>query len=133
MKWRRIAGFTLIELLVVIAVDVSWTGGPPNGVFAYQGTTNLGAADGLSTTNVSSPASAKPPTLAAVTDGTSNTIAFGEWKTGTGNPNVLTIPQSIAFVGSYPPGITGNTPTMSMPARGAGSPTLEESTRCDNL
>ena len=85
--------------------NASWTGGPPNGVFAYQGATNYGPADGQSTTNVPSPASIRPPTLASIMDGTSNTIAFGEWITGTGNPSVLTIPQSITFVGSYPPGI----------------------------
>jgi prepilin-type N-terminal cleavage/methylation domain-containing protein/prepilin-type processing-associated H-X9-DG protein len=98
--------------------DVSFTNGPPNGLFAYQGTTNLGAADGLSTTNVPSSASARPPTLAAITDGTSNTVAFGEWKTGTGNLSAVTIPQDVIFVGQYPPGISRNTPLMQMPAGG---------------
>ena len=100
--------------------DVSWTGGPPNGLFAYQGSTNLGAADGLTTTNVPSPASVRPPTIASVTDGTSNTIAIGEWRTGTGNPSVLTIPQTIVFIGAFPQGVVRGTPTMQMPAGSAG-------------
>jgi prepilin-type processing-associated H-X9-DG protein len=100
--------------------DVSYTGGPPNGLFAYQGTTNLGAANGLSTTNVASAASSRPITLAAITDGTSNTVAFGEWKTGTGIQNVLTIPQTGVFIVSYPPGITRNTPLMQMPGGAVG-------------
>ena len=103
--------------------DTSWTGGPPNGLFAYQGSTNIGSAEGtngLTTTQVPSPASTRPPTLASISDGTSNTVAFGEWKTGTGNVNVVTIPQTIAFVGSYPPGITRNTPQMQMPAGAVG-------------
>ena len=103
--------------------DASWTGGPPNGLFAYQGSTNIGSAEGtngLPTCQVPSPASTRPQTLASITDGTSNTVAFGEWKTGTGNVNVVTIPQTIAFVGSYPPGITRNTPQMQMPAGAVG-------------
>jgi prepilin-type N-terminal cleavage/methylation domain-containing protein/prepilin-type processing-associated H-X9-DG protein len=98
--------------------DVSFPGGPPNGLFAYQGTTNMGAADGLSTTNVPNAASARPPTLAAITDGTSNTVAFGEWKTGSGNLAAVTIPQDIIFVGQYPPAVTRNTPQMQMPLGG---------------
>jgi prepilin-type N-terminal cleavage/methylation domain-containing protein/prepilin-type processing-associated H-X9-DG protein len=40
--------------------------------------------------------------LAAVTDGTSNTVAFGEWKIGDGNPNQLTMPTDVSFIGTYP-------------------------------
>ena len=32
-------------------------------------------------------------TLAGITDGTSNTVAFGEWRMGTGNPNVAAPPR----------------------------------------
>jgi len=99
--------------------DASFAGGPPNGLFAYQGSTNGGLA-GLTPTQVPSPTSTRPQTLASITDGTSNTVAFGEWKTGTGNVNVVTIPQTIVFVGSYPPGITRNTPQMQMPAGAVG-------------
>src|SRR5262249_43680786 len=85
--------------------DASYTGGPPNGVFAYQGATRA-----TTYTLVANATSFKPPTLASVTDGTSNTVAFGERKTGTGNLNVVTIPQDIIiFLGSgFPPGITRN-------------------------
>jgi prepilin-type N-terminal cleavage/methylation domain-containing protein/prepilin-type processing-associated H-X9-DG protein len=79
--------------------DSSRTGGPPNGIFAYikQG-------------------GGRPVTLAAITDGTSNTIAFGEWVVGDGNDVLLSIPSDIIFVGAYPPGVTRNTPLMSLPA-----------------
>jgi prepilin-type processing-associated H-X9-DG protein len=75
--------------------------GPPNGVFQYVGT--LGEAIGIS----------------KITDGTSNTIALGEWKTGTGQINTVTIPTDIIFVGQYPPGVKRDTPLMSMPAGAA--------------
>jgi prepilin-type N-terminal cleavage/methylation domain-containing protein/prepilin-type processing-associated H-X9-DG protein len=81
--------------------DASFTGGPPNGIFGlFRG-------------------GARPTTLAGVTDGTSNTAAFGEWRTGSGNINQITIPTDTVFVGAFPPGVTRNTPAVSMPAGGA--------------
>jgi prepilin-type processing-associated H-X9-DG protein len=99
--------------------DSSFTGGPPNGLFAYQGTSSQMQGNGNSITTIPSNTSAKPPTLAAITDGTSNTVAYGEWKTGTGNLNTVTIPQDIIFTGQYPPGDTRNTPMMQMHLGGA--------------
>jgi prepilin-type N-terminal cleavage/methylation domain-containing protein len=46
------------------------TGGPPNGLFQYVGTLGNGRIG-----------------IRDVMDGTSNTIAFGEWKLGSGNLN----------------------------------------------
>ncbi|MEA2632847.1 MAG: hypothetical protein QOE66_3066 [Chloroflexota bacterium] len=74
----------------------------PNGVFALI-TKNGG----------------QPATIAGISDGTSNTIAFGEWRTGSGNLNVVRIPTDAVFVGSFPPGVTRGTSGVSMPAGGA--------------
>jgi prepilin-type N-terminal cleavage/methylation domain-containing protein/prepilin-type processing-associated H-X9-DG protein len=78
------------------------TSGPPNGPFFYYG--QYGS----------------PVGIASITDGTSSTIAFGEWKTGTGIASQVTIPTDIVFLGSFPSGVSRNTPQTSMPA-GAGS------------
>ncbi len=84
--------------------DFGQTGGPPNGVFGlFQG-------------------GARPTSLASINDGTSNTAAFGEWRTGDGNVNIITIPTDCVFVGMFPPGVTRNSPTMSLPAGAAGFP-----------
>jgi prepilin-type processing-associated H-X9-DG protein len=79
------------------------TGGAPNGIFFY---TN--PAGGLQTVGYRD-----------IRDGSSSTIGFGEWKIGDGNPNLITIPTDIVFLGTYPPGVTRNTPQMNMPV-GAG-------------
>ncbi len=68
-------------------------GSAPNGIFAY-----LPANSGTT-----------PVTLAGITDGTSNTVAFGEWRIGTGNAN-MTSPQDIALAAGLPPGCGGELP-----------------------
>ena len=73
------------------------SGGPPNGVFEYVG--DKGRTHGLR----------------EITDGSSNTIAFGEWRTGSGNPNVTTIPTDIIFLGSFPAGTKRNDGTLGSP------------------
>jgi prepilin-type N-terminal cleavage/methylation domain-containing protein/prepilin-type processing-associated H-X9-DG protein len=77
--------------------DATFTGGAPNGVFM-----DAGPAIGLRD----------------ILDGSSNTVAFGEWKIGDGNSNLVSVPSDIIFVGAYPKGITRNTPQMELPAMG---------------
>ena len=67
--------------------DATNTAGPPNGLFYYSGTSNTG-----------------PVRFAAITDGTSNTIAFGEWKPGSGSVATVSIPQDVLFGGPGGPG-----------------------------
>jgi prepilin-type N-terminal cleavage/methylation domain-containing protein/prepilin-type processing-associated H-X9-DG protein len=82
--------------------DGSRSGGPPNGIFSYVKTGSAG-----------------PVALRDITDGTSNTIAFGEWIVGDGNDAIVSVPSDIIFVGAYPPGVSRNTPLMSLPAGAA--------------
>ena len=72
------------------------TGGPPNGPFPYLGTKG--------------PVS----TIAGITDGTSNTIGFGEWKLGSGSVGSYSI-QDVVFVGGYPNGTRRNDGTLITP------------------
>ena len=72
---------------------------PPNGVIFYEGRLTTATPN---VPNISSVG------LQSVTDGTSNTISFGEWKIGSGNLSVFTSPTDMIFVGSGPAG-TGRT------------------------
>jgi prepilin-type N-terminal cleavage/methylation domain-containing protein/prepilin-type processing-associated H-X9-DG protein len=53
-----------------------------------------------------------------ITDGTSNTIAFGEWRTGDNQTTKLTIPQDVIWVGSPPAGATYGSALLNMPLGG---------------
>jgi prepilin-type N-terminal cleavage/methylation domain-containing protein/prepilin-type processing-associated H-X9-DG protein len=62
----------------------------------------------------------RPIGLAAITDGSSNTVACGEWRMGSGirasvTPVTITIPTDVIMMGSLPSGVTRNTATMTMP------------------
>jgi prepilin-type processing-associated H-X9-DG protein len=75
--------------------------GPPNGVFMWGGKA-IGVRD--------------------VRDGTSNTIAFGEWRTGDFNDAKLSVPQDVVPIrGVYPSGATSAYDMrMTMPAGASG-------------
>ena len=53
-------------------------------------------------------------------DGSSNTVACGEWRTGAGfratvSPPPVTIPTDVIMMGTLPSGVTRNSATMTMP------------------
>jgi prepilin-type N-terminal cleavage/methylation domain-containing protein/prepilin-type processing-associated H-X9-DG protein len=58
--------------------------------------------------------------MQSVTDGTSNTIAMGEWITGSNNP-IMQLPQDVVVMGTtFPAGASQGSALLSMPAGGAG-------------
>jgi prepilin-type N-terminal cleavage/methylation domain-containing protein/prepilin-type processing-associated H-X9-DG protein len=85
------------------------TGGLPNGLFPFAG-----------------------PALASrdVRDGTSNTIAFGEWRVGSGRTSVATPASDIVWVNAWPSGVTQNTPTVNLPLANANNNFLKWLNQC---
>ena len=58
--------------------------------------------------------------IQSVTDGTSNTIAMGEWITGS-NMGTMTLPQDVVVMGTtLPAGASAGSPLLLMPAGGYG-------------
>jgi prepilin-type processing-associated H-X9-DG protein len=85
--------------------DGAQTGGLPNGVFQYRGS-SIGVRD--------------------VQDGTSTTIAFGEWKIGDFNSGKISM-QDVAYPTSTPPaGVTRNTSTMTLPNAGVSPMVVQQ-------
>jgi len=85
-----------------VGSSVLWRGdgtNKPNGVMFYQG-----------------------PTISSrdVQDGTSNTIAFGEWRTGDNNNNILSVPQDVVEIGGTFLGGSADNVHINLPA-GASS------------
>jgi prepilin-type N-terminal cleavage/methylation domain-containing protein/prepilin-type processing-associated H-X9-DG protein len=70
------------------------TSGCPNGPFMFAG---------------------EPLGIRDITDGTTNTIAFGEWKLGSGKGAPLAMPQDVVWANSYPPSVNRGQPGMEMP------------------
>ncbi|MBY0395994.1 MAG: DUF1559 domain-containing protein, partial [Thermoleophilia bacterium] len=55
-----------------------------------------------------------------VTDGTSNTIAFGEWRIGDYDEGRLSVPQDVINLRQSPAGAGWGSPNLNMPAGAAG-------------
>jgi prepilin-type N-terminal cleavage/methylation domain-containing protein/prepilin-type processing-associated H-X9-DG protein len=89
--------------------DGNQAGGPPNGPFQHRGPA-IGIRD--------------------IQDGTSNTVAFGEWKIGSGNPNVVTIASDIIWMSGFPSGVARNTPSMNLPLANANNALISWLNQC---
>jgi prepilin-type processing-associated H-X9-DG protein len=96
-----------------VGSSLHWVGGSgassPNGIFCYGGGTGGDTYQAIK--------------IAAVTDGTSNTIAFGEWRIGDQDSAKLSIQDVISHGVGDPPGITCDgwgQQAMNMPAGSAG-------------
>lgn len=73
-------------------------GGPPNGMFQYVGTVGNGRIG-----------------VRNIRDGLTNSIAFGEWRMGSGIASQISVPQDVVYLGSLPSGTTRNNGTLNMP------------------
>jgi len=84
-----------------VGSSVQWqgtAGNKPNGVFWYNG---------------------QPLSNRDVTDGTSNTIAFSEWRTGGNNDGILSVPQDVIEIATSYIGSGTDTVSNNMPAGGS--------------
>jgi prepilin-type N-terminal cleavage/methylation domain-containing protein/prepilin-type processing-associated H-X9-DG protein len=89
--------------------DAGQTSGPPNGMFPHRGPA-IGLRD--------------------IQDGSSNTIAFGEWRMGTGSTSIVSIGSDIVWMNSFPTGVTRNTATVNLPLANANNNMIKWYTQC---
>jgi len=101
-----------------VGSSLNWVGqagsGRPNGIFMYGG----GSSGTSSIPNYTLQNQVPALGVRDVQDGTSNTIAFGEWRTGDYDNNKLSIPQDVMGHVPYPGctwGTTANMPAGSVP------------------
>lgn len=85
---------------------VAWNSTGPNGQTTYARPNGVFQVFG------------NPISIADVTDGTSNTIALGEWRTGDNDTGKLSVPQDVIRVADAPANFTPANPLMNMPAGG---------------
>jgi len=121
-SWNLVnAGFTAVapgnnyfaSMGSTIEFAANQSGGPPNGVFTYN---SQGRSVGIRD----------------ITDGTTNTAAFGEWKIGSGNTAIITPSTDIVFSGTWPTGANiRNTAMVNLPL--AGTALIQWAQQCSSM